>query len=366
MNVFTQEELDIINNCSCLYIKLNKKTINSPEYFYNKQIESTLDYIHLLNIDLDMDTFKKDYLDIEIQIKFDEYTPDILQQIQSAINTLKKQQKSCKINFVAPLNGFRKDLLTNLIDLSKTLDMDFFVSERGDEDASSPLHQAIEIYAQLDTIVNRIKALNLSPFEQFLAVHDYAANRIYKEVHWTEEMHKSRALLNVMSGDNIVCVGYANIVKELCNRLAIDCKIIRGAYVNQNTRMREGDAHVANIVHIVDEKYGIDGYYFCDACWDSKNSPDQSYNTYTYSAIPIQDIKEIPQSKFFSSEIESYDIPPRSNPIPIEVYRQALNNIYQNPQQVEEALNQTIKNSYYYYSRYAENDFAQNYYHMLR
>ena len=45
--------------------------------------------------------------------------------------------------------------------------------------------------------------------------------------------------------------------------------------------------HANNLVIIKDEKYNIDGLFYCDACWDSKKN-DQKWCL--HCCIPIQDV----------------------------------------------------------------------------
>ena len=110
------------------------------------------------------------------------------------------------------------------------------------------------------------------------------------------------------------------------------------------------------------KKYGIAGFYFCDACWDSKKTAEEKGKQYFYSALPIQDIDNIDSSKYFSHVVSSLDIPKSSTPIPVDTFRKALNEIYSNQEEVEENLQNTIKSAYHLCAIKSDNDFMQEYF----
>lgn len=166
-----------------------------------------------------------------------------------------------------------------------------------------------------------------------------------------------------MTGDAIVCVGYAQIMKIFCKKLGIECEYLSGSDQESYDEIhhRQGKSHAANIVHIVDEKYGIDGYYFCDACWDSKKDSKQTNKNYFYAALPIQDIDEIGQAKYFSDVVKDMNIPQSSVPISIDTFRRALNTVYSDHQQVESDLQRTVRAGYNSCSFKSKNCFMQEY-----
>lgn len=399
--LFINKNIKNLNDLEKLYQRaINKVSNFSPTVIDNKLIR--LYYQFCIQQDIDIDEFmrmlsineekqsflaraqktieqcRKAYLkeieanlELSLYLDYDNYSQNTIKQICSFITALRqKNTKSFDIKLTTPENGFRKSDLESLLNLSQILNQDLIVTENQDEiDSEVLLSKVIEAYGKMDGLVERINSLNLSPFEKFLLVHDYAANRIYKNAendHLFFNADKSRSFVNVMTSDTIVCVGYAQIVKEFCKRLGIECEYISGDPLDnideQGPHTKREPGHAANIVHIVDEKYGIDGFYFCDACWDSRKTTEDKGKQYFYSALPIQDMDKIESSKYFSHVINSLNIPKSSKPIPVSIFRHALNTIYSDTEQVEENLQNTIKSAYHLCAIKSDNDFMQEYF----
>lgn len=147
------------------------------------------------------------------------------------------------------------------------------------------------LYAQLqiNDIVEQINQTKASPFEKYLMAYEFITSRVYKE--YEEGSARSRDLIAVLTGDNIVCVGYAKLLKYLCNSVGIQCET-QVMDVIQNGSKTPG-RHQNNIVYLKDDKYGIDGYYYVDACWDSVNKGEVPFLKYTYALVPFEDVKKM-------------------------------------------------------------------------
>lgn len=307
-------------------------------------------------------------VELTLWIGYDEYTKKTIKDIYTFISILlKKEIKSLDIKLFIPENGLNKSDLQNLLDLSEVVNQDLIFMDPYDEGcfAEVSLSQVIKAYRTMNDFIDKINSLNLSPFEKFLLVHDYVANRIYKPEDknvFQNNSEESRSFVNVMTKDNIVCVGYAQTVKEFCKHLGIECEYIAGAPLDEQGLSTNATGHAANIIHIVDEKYGIDGYYFCDACWDSKQSAEQTNRNYFYAALPIQDINRIGQSKYFSEPVSKMNIPKTSKSISIGTFRKALNKIYSNQEQVEEDLQRTVEAAYNLCEIKSDNDFMKEHF----
>lgn len=122
----------------------------------------------------------------------------------------------------------------------------------------------------------------LSPLEKFLYAYQICTSFYYNES--DNNRDASRFLFGVLNSDNIVCVGYAGLLTELCNRLDIPC-------VRQQVKIGNSDYHLNCCVSIDDDKYNIHGIYYSDPCWDciGKYSPP----TIKSSLIPYDDVKKI-------------------------------------------------------------------------
>lgn len=141
----------------------------------------------------------------------------------------------------------------------------------------------LDCYKTMTTIKKQVESINrlgLSPMETIMYVYDQVRNRVYTVETETETAYKSRDLSEVMFGDKIVCVGYANMFYTLLSYLGI-----RSVKVDLE-KIDEDSGHLRNMVYVKDPKYGIDGVYYFDTTWDSKEADgDNSYlDSYYYFA----------------------------------------------------------------------------------
>lgn len=145
----------------------------------------------------------------------------------------------------------------------------------------------------------RIKGRELSPFEKYLFAYQYATDFFYKDNKKSPD--QSRNIIPVLTGDKIVCVGFARILKELCTRLDIPCAV-------QYVEIRHGDGtigyHANNSVWINDPKYGICGIYYADSCWDCRKESTQE-TSILYSCMKYSDIERLYNSSIYVQTIDA-------------------------------------------------------------
>lgn len=136
--------------------------------------------------------------------------------------------------------------------------------------------QTVEI---IDNIVKDIKSYNYSPFETVMHVFDIVRDKVYKMADGNEIGDVSRDLSSVLTGDKIVCLGYARIFNTILNKLGFKTR-------EQFLKGINGYGHSRSEVYIKDEKYDIDGVFFFDPTWNSKkDSNDKSFlSSYLYFA----------------------------------------------------------------------------------
>ena len=177
-------------------------------------------------------------------------------------------------------------------------------------------------------------AVNLSPFEKYLFVYNLVKTfKAYKENE--DYPGASRNIYEILDNEYMVCVGYAHLLQNLLRRLGIesyditvdveggldnvkdDVTILPERVVDKKTgeeKVVEPEAvgHARAQIHLVDEKYGIDGYFFADPTWDNYLEQDfylfslMSNNEYNgirrYNYIRIDRIDEL----FFVVDIEEF------------------------------------------------------------
>lgn len=147
---------------------------------------------------------------------------------------------------------------------------------------------------KLEALISPIRNSSLSPFEKYIAVYDIVKNyKPYKD----DKTDKSRELRYILQDNNdlLVCVGFANLTRELLNRLNIPCMQIHvevdksyDTGYTPEAKIITNEGHARNIVKIDDDKYHIHGYYISDSTWDN----NQKYDLYLNSLLTFDEKKE--------------------------------------------------------------------------
>ena len=149
---------------------------------------------------------------------------------------------------------------------------------------------------KLENLIKDIRKANLSPLEKYLAVYSIVKSfKPYKDN--LNDRAESRKLRNILKDGNtyIVCVGFANLLHDLLNRVGIANKYIhvdvddsyKDGYTKEEKKINHV-GHARNIVKIDDEKYDIHGIYLADSTWDNK----KDYNSYLHSLMTFDRLKE--------------------------------------------------------------------------
>ena len=188
----------------------------------------------------------------------------------------------------------QSQLLANIPD-NITLNIDT-ISPKNEIDYTYSTAEYLEEEKKLEGLVKNIREANLSPLEKYLAVYSIVKNfRSYKDN--PNNTDESRKLRYVLKDDNnyIVCVGFANLLHELLNRVDIPNKYI---HVDVDDSYKEGYTkeekivnhvgHARNLVKIDDDKYNIHGLYLADSTFDNK----QDYNSFLHSLMTFDRLKE--------------------------------------------------------------------------
>ncbi len=119
----------------------------------------------------------------------------------------------------------------------------------------------------------------LNQFEKFIMAYDFCTNFKYNE--HESNSSKSRYITSILNGNNIVCVGYAKLLNEMCSRLGIECYSVGVTCIDSKTQKKDG--HQNNIV-VLDGKL-----YYADACWDCQRDACKGLKLYNHCLIPLSD-----------------------------------------------------------------------------
>lgn len=123
----------------------------------------------------------------------------------------------------------------------------------------------------------------LTTGEKFMVLYSYTSNRVYKQGFSAHDW------LGVLTTDYAVCAGFASLLNCLCektfgkNSREVLC-------LDQNSMVYGQGPHGNNMVYLKDEHYGVDGFYYCDSCWDHKTSENFEDIGFKYCLRTFDDV----------------------------------------------------------------------------
>lgn len=211
--------------------------------------------------------------------------------------------------------------------------------------------------------VKGVSKLDLSPLQKVLIAHKFVTRLKYSghanfdertRTFLTAEHSKTYedAKILIENGQAFICTGFAQYEKATIDDFGdenIKCRLVAiDLYDHATMQKREESSHLDVLIHLVDEKYGINGYYLCDPTWDIDG------NGFAHCLIPVGDIDKFKNrivvaddgekkslkdmiinhsrpdeietrwnnNKFMSKYIES-------SPIPFNVIKNALKDMYE-------------------------------------
>ena len=130
----------------------------------------------------------------------------------------------------------------------------------------------------IDSFVQAVKAMKLSPLETAIFVYDYIREKTYKHEQEGSSYALSRDTYQAINNDDIVCMGYANIYSAILNKLGIKCETITLNGINE-----EEAGHARNLLKIDDDKYNVHGLFISDPTFDSRDKNDRTKWLYRYA-----------------------------------------------------------------------------------
>lgn len=272
---------------------IQKKSTNQVQKF------RTLDDMRKFYADLNQ--MEGNGEDFSLDFGIDYYSEDICSSIVDVVEKTSRMGFKPQVQVRSKNLQFERAEVQNLsvcADMLEEKEFDFYVS---DGENLYSLDETMSAYAKVRAIAEEINSHEGSPFEKFIEIYDYVTSFVYKEN--PENKMAARDVISILNGDDIVCVGYARILKYLCSVVGIDCKCVSSDLFDKEGNYTS--SHQCNLVYLKDEKYGIDGYYHVDACWDSAKG-SQKVKTYAHCLIPVEDVKHYAKKDFcFYGEAEA-------------------------------------------------------------
>ncbi len=110
----------------------------------------------------------------------------------------------------------------------------------------------------------KINGQPLSQLEKFMLAYSMVINKAYNA---DTNPDKSRNIISTLTGDKIVCAGFANELCALCKKIGVPCAYRISAILDAE---KPGN-HATCIVNIADEKYGVKGVFVADPTDDAKS-----------------------------------------------------------------------------------------------
>ncbi len=132
-------------------------------------------------------------------------------------------------------------------------------------DFDATLEDMLKANALVKKMAKKIKDAHLSPFEAVLFAHDFCSSFFYNNSNYYVS---AREIEGVVKSGNIICVGYASLFKAILDEANLDGLEV-GITALEDKKVTSKNGHSNNIVKIRDPKYGIDGTYIDDSCYDS-------------------------------------------------------------------------------------------------
>lgn len=278
--------------------------------------------------------------------------------IKEIIETLQMYNKNNKIKIRAQdKNILNKEFMDlGYFDYNNEIYENITISINSINNINLPIKKYIEYEYLLYSIIEPAK--DMSPLEKYIYAYDIVKhfkkyntpkkdNKNAKNLsneEYTKIKGSSRDLYLILDNDYIVCVGFTNFLSDLLMKLGISCIDLsvdvdlspakarkqlnipdekwkqlspeeKYKIVNEQEIYIPKDKfgkHARLLVHIKDEKYGIDGIYCSDPTWD--NNLDK--NIYTHAFMTESDISkslstngiDISNLLFYSTSIEEYNL----------------------------------------------------------
>ena len=251
-----------------------KMELNEKEFYLN--------YIKTLITNIDNNKFLSCFEKIEIIIKNIEDLEKINQLINGTdlpiVINLSELPEEYVLDNIDRINLNLKKHNTNKISYKIRECLSDSIAHY--EENSYTLEQVKQVLKFEKEITSSIKKFNLTPFEQIMFIYDYVKDRYFKYSTEDEDYIESRDMARIITGDKIVCLGFATLFKNLLDQFDINNQII----ILDSTK-KELSSHARNRVTVKDEKYNLDHILYFDATWDCKNDNDNSIDENKYKCF---------------------------------------------------------------------------------
>lgn len=265
----------------------------------NVDKKSKYKYYYNLNTDLNVELkkyfeYKKKYpkLKFIININLNNTKEDFV-EIFNVLKLNGINPHEIKVNLVSKKLTFTQEeieKINNLENYFKKLQIKFGLE---DLENSFNASEIINANKKVKNMSNKIRINKLSPLEKLLETYLYVTYRKYTLENENEHYSLSRSLYGVFNTNKICCVGYSAMLAELIENIKDEnIKIYENLVSTSIDNKNLYGYHENLIIHIKDEKYKLNGYYYLDPTFDAGHL-DKYIPKLHYFLVPLCDIDKI-------------------------------------------------------------------------
>lgn len=261
--------------------------------------KSKYKYYYNLNIDLDVELkkyfeYKRKYpkLKFIININLNNTKEDFV-EIFNVLKLNGINSHEIEVNLVSKKLTFTQEeieKINNLENYFKKLQIKFGLE---DLENSFNASEIINANKKVKNMSNKIRIDKLSPLEKLLETYLFVTYRKFNDVNNDEHYSLSRSLYGVLNTNKICCIGYSVLLNELIENIKDDnIKIYKNLVATSSDNINLKGYHENLIIHIKDEKYKLNGYYYLDPTWNAGHL-DKYIPRLSYFMVPLCDIDKI-------------------------------------------------------------------------
>ena len=155
------------------------------------------------------------------------------------------------------------------------------------------LNEMKQLNSKMDDMVAGIKDSNLSTYEKYIAAYNIVKSlkkyRFYLNNEKMDEYisDQSRNPYLMLTNQYAVCAGYSSLLQMLLKKVDIPSHywVLNISEKSKDVALgnsSKDDAHARLYINLVDDKYGINGYYMCDPTWDNTDKETSDLYGYKY------------------------------------------------------------------------------------
>ncbi len=332
-------EKNITNN------KFNFKIIpNINNQFTSKKFKDFIfdDILHFKNLSIEL-PLKADYIDdsnknisekedlkkiIDVLIDIDTLSITILdngnQSIEESLEIINMIDNSIgsKIENIYYITGNRN---IDNIEKLKTLETEHRVSIMYDKEIICSIDDFINMRNHINKMLNELKNFELSPLEKVLYVYDIIKDFYIINHKYMKEKKVTRFIHRIFKVNELNCQAYAALYSELLRELKIEATDFNLYSPLVEELFLTSDNHARTMIHLIDNKYKIDGLFSADVVWDAIKKIKKNYH-YEFFLTRISNLKK------------QYSLDKFHNDIEILFSNISINNLSEKEKQVYERL----------------------------